>query len=125
MNVAYDAGIPVVDCLYLAQLTLTNYTLLDSMSEAIRSVQGGQQLSAAMKATGVVPKMLLFMISTGEQAGSLSEMLNQATVYIDKQLDDIIDTLTKMIEPFMLVFIGGIVLVLAAALYLPLFASYG
>ena len=93
--------------------------------EAIRTVQQGQQLSTALRMTGVVPNMLLFMISTGEQAGSLSEMLNQATVYIDKQLDDIIGALTKMIEPFMLVFIGGIVLVLALALYLPLFASYG
>jgi type II secretory pathway component PulF len=125
MNVAYDAGIPIVECLYLAQLTLTNFTLLDSITEAIRNVQQGQQLSAALKATGVVPKMILFMVSTGEQAGSLSEMLNQATIYIDKQLDDIISTLTKMIEPFMLVFIGGIVLILALALYLPLFASYG
>lgn len=125
MNVAYDAGIPIVDCLYLAQLTLTNYTLNDSIFEAIRTVQQGQQLSTALRMTGVVPNMLLFMISTGEQAGSLSEMLNQATVYIDKQLDDIIGALTKMIEPFMLVFIGGIVLVLALALYLPLFASYG
>lgn len=125
MNVAYDAGIPIVDCLYLAQLTLTNYTLTDAMSEAISTVQGGAQLSQALRASGVCPKMLLFMVSTGEQAGSLSEMLNQATIYIDKQLDDIIGTLTKMIEPFMLVFIGGIVLVLALALYLPLFASYG
>ena len=125
MNVAYDAGIPIVDCLYLAQLTFTNYTLSDSMTEAIRNVQQGQQLSAALKATGVVPNMLLFMISTGEQAGSLSEMLNQATVYIDKKLDDIVSTLTKLIEPCMIVFIGGIVLVLALALYLPLFQSYG
>ncbi|MBR1373790.1 type II secretion system F family protein, partial [bacterium] len=61
MNVAYDAGIPIVDCLYLAQLTLTNYTLLDAMTEAIRAVQGGSQLSGALKASGVCPKMLLFM----------------------------------------------------------------
>lgn len=125
MNVAYDAGIPIVDSLYLSQLTLTNYTLQDKISEATRKVQQGQQLSVALRATNVVPKMLLFMIATGEQSGRLSEMLNQATVYIDKQLDDIINTLTKMIEPFMLVFIGGIVLVLALALYLPLFQAYG
>ena len=51
-------------------------------------------------------------------------MLFQATVFIDKKLDAIIDTLTKMIEPLMLIVIGGIVLVLALALYLPLFSSY-
>ena len=51
-------------------------------------------------------------------------MLGQATTYIDKELDAIIDVMTKMIEPIMLIVIGTIVLVLASALYLPLFASY-
>ena len=51
-------------------------------------------------------------------------MLLQATRYIDKKLDDIIDTMTKMIEPLMLIVIGSIVLTLALALYLPLFGSY-
>ena len=71
-----------------------------------------------------MPKMILFMIATGEQSGRLGDMLFQATVFIDKKLDAIIDTLTKMIEPLMLIVIGGIVLVLALALYLPLFSSY-
>ena len=71
-----------------------------------------------------MPKMILFMIATGEQSGRLGDMLGQATNYIDKQLDTIIDVMTKMIEPIMLIVIGSIVLVLAAALYLPLFASY-
>ena len=51
-------------------------------------------------------------------------MLYQATVFIDKKLDVIIDTMTKMIEPIMLLVIGSIVLTLALALYMPLFASY-
>ena len=51
-------------------------------------------------------------------------MLLQATAYIDKKLDAIIDIMTKMIEPIMLIVIGSIVLVLALALYLPLFQSY-
>ena len=51
-------------------------------------------------------------------------MLLQATNFIDKKLDGIIDTMTKMIEPIMLIVIGSIVLTLALALYLPLFSSY-
>ena len=78
----------------------------------------------ALKTTQVMPKMILFMISTGEQSGRLGDMLAQATIYIDKKLDNIIDTMTKMVEPLMLIVIGGIVLVLALALYLPLFQSY-
>ena len=124
MQVAYDAGVPIVECLYLAVLTLTNFTLKDSVNKATMLVQQGQHLSVALRATDCVPKMILFMIATGEQSGRLGDMLMQATKYIDKKLDDIVDTMTKMIEPLMLIVIGSIVLTLALALYLPLFGSY-
>lgn len=124
MQVAYDAGVPIVDCLYLSNLTLTNFTLQDKISTATNKVQQGQHLSVALKSTQVMPKMILFMIATGEQSGRLGEMLIQATAYIDKKLDVIIDTMTKMVEPLMLIVIGSIVLVLALALYMPLFQSY-
>ena len=68
--------------------------------------------------------MILFMISTGEQAGHLGDMMGHATKFIDKKLDTIIETMTKMTEPIMLIVIGTIVLILALALYLPLFGSY-
>lgn len=124
MQVAYDAGVPIVDCLYLANLTLTNFTLQDKISQATGKVQQGQHLSMALKTTQVMPKMILFMIATGEQSGRLGDMLMQAISYIDKKLDAIIDTMTKMVEPAMLLVIGSIVLTLALALYLPLFQSY-
>lgn len=124
MQVAYDAGVPIVDCLYLSNLTLTNFTLRDKITTATGRVQQGQHLSQALKTTQVMPRMILFMIATGEQSGRLGDMLLQAISFIDKKLDNIIDTMTKMVEPIMLLIIGGIVLVLALALYLPLFQSY-
>ena len=124
MQVAYDAGVPILECLYLANMTLTNHTLETRVEEATVKIQQGQHLSAALRATRTMPKMILFMIATGEQSGRLGDMLGQAVSYIDKALDNIIDMMTKMIEPIMLVVIGTIVLVLASALYLPLFASY-
>ena len=124
MQVAYEAGIPIIDCLYLSNITLTNHTLQTKLAETTSKVQQGQHLSLALRSVNVLPKMILFMIATGEQSGRLGDMLMQATMYIDKKLDGIIDTLTKMIEPMMMVVIGGIVLVLALALYLPLFNSY-
>ena len=124
LQVAYDAGVPIIECLYLSILTLTNFTLKDQVAIATGKVQQGQHLSTALRATGVMPKMILFMISTGEQSGRLGDMMGQATKFIDKKLDTIIDTMTKMIEPIMLIVIGSIVLVLALALYLPLFGSY-
>ncbi len=124
LSVSYDAGIPIVDCLHLGVVTLTNNVLRNKMSGAIVKVQQGLQVSQALKATNVVPKMLLFMIATGEQSGRLGDMLQKGVNFLDKTLDGIIDTMTKMIEPIMLLVIGSIVLVMALALYLPLFQSY-
>lgn len=124
LQVAYDAGVPIIECLYLANMTLTNHTLKTKIEAATLKVQQGQHLSVALRTTKVMPKMILFMIATGEQSGRLGDMLLQATSFIDKKLDAIIDTMTKMIEPLMLIVIGSIVLTLALALYLPLFQSY-
>ena len=124
LSVSYDAGIPIVDCLHLAVITLTNSVLRNKMSGAIVKVQQGLQVSQALKSTKIVPRMLLFMIATGEQSGRLGDMLEKGVNFLDRTLDGIIDTMTKMIEPIMLLVIGSIVLVMALALYLPLFQSY-
>lgn len=124
LQVAYDAGIPVVNSLYLANLTLDNIVLRETISAAAIRVQQGTNLSSALKATNQIPNMMLFMIATGEQSGRLGDMLYNCTTYIDKKLDDIIDTFTKLVEPFMLIVIGSIVLFLALALYMPLFGAY-
>ncbi|MBR2430201.1 type II secretion system F family protein [bacterium] len=124
LSVSYDAGIPIVDCLHLGVITLTNSVMRTKMSGAIVKVQQGLQVSQAFKSTKIMPKMLLFMVSTGEQSGRLGDMLQKGVNFLDKILDGIIDTMTKMIEPIMLIVIGSIVLVMALALYLPLFQSY-
>ena len=124
MSVSYDAGIPIVDCLHLGIVTLTNSVLKNKMSSSIVKIQQGMQVSQAFKSTGIVPKMLLFMIATGEQSGRLGDMLEKGVNFLDRTLDAIIDTMTKMIEPVMLIGIGSIVLAMALALYLPLFQSY-
>ena len=124
LSVSYDAGIPIIDCLHLGVITLTNTLMKSKMSDAIIKVQQGLQVSQAFKVTKIMPKMLLFMVSTGEQSGRLGDMLEKGVNFLDKTLDGIIDTMTKMIEPIMLLVIGSIVLVMALALYLPLFQSY-
>ena len=124
MFVAYEAGIPIVDCLHLGNLTIDNKTIKDRITDAIGKVQQGIHLSTALRSANIMPSMVLFMIATGEQTGKLGELLHQCVIFLDKKLDDIIDALTKMIEPFMLIVIGSIVMFLALALYLPLFQSY-
>lgn len=124
MHVAYEAGIPIVDCLYLANLTIDNWTLRRAVTDSIGKVQQGTHLSTSMRSANVFPSMVMFMVATGEQTGKLGEMLSQSVKFLDKELDNIIDALTRMIEPLMLIVIGCIVMFLALALYLPLFQTY-
>ena len=86
LQVAYDAGVPIIECLYLANMTLTNHTLKTKIESATLKVQQGQHLSVALRTTKVMPKMILFMIATGEQSGRLGDMLLQATSFIDKSV---------------------------------------
>ena len=124
MQVAFDAGIPVIDCLYLGNITITNSLLNREMKKASRKIQTGQRLSVALKNITLIPKMMVFLLAIGEQSGRLGDMLKQNVVYIDAKLDKVIDTVTKMIEPIMLIMIGSMVLFLALSLYLPIFKSY-
>lgn len=124
LQIAYDAGIPIIECLYLSRTTLSNYVMQDAIKVSIKKMQAGAHLSESLKAANLFPKMILFMVSTGEQSGRLGELMTQSVQHIDQQLDLIIDTLGKLIEPILLIFIGVIVCFLALSLYLPLFQSY-
>jgi type II secretory pathway component PulF len=124
MRVAFEAGIPLVDSLLLANYTVKNIVLRESLKKATVQVQYGSSLSAALRDADVFPGLVMCMIATGEEAGSLTEMLEQTGDYIDEQIDRVVEILSKLFEPFLFVIIGGIVLVLGLSLYLPLFQSY-
>ena len=124
LQVSYEAGIPIVDCLYLANLTMDNFLLRNAIVDAAKKVQQGTHLSVALKNIKEVPSMMTFMVATGEQSGRLGDSLFHCVNFIDKKLDAIIDGFTKLIEPILMVGIGGIVGILGLALYLPLFQAY-
>ena len=124
LQVAYEAGIPIVDCLYLANLTIENIILNNAIIQVAAKVQQGTHLSVALKGVPEVPKMMQFMIATGEQSGRLGDSLYHCVTSIDKELDDVIEGFTKLIEPMLMVFIGIIVAIMGLALYLPLFQAY-
>ena len=124
LQIAYDAGIPIIECLYLSRSTLSNSVMQDAVKISIKKMQAGAHLSESLKAANLFPKMILFMVSTGEQSGRLGELMTQCVQHIDQQLDAVVDTIGKLIEPILLIFIGFIVCFLALSLYLPLFQSY-
>ena len=124
LQIAYDAGIPIIECLYLSRTTFSNYVMQDAIKVSIKKMQAGAHLSESLKAANLFPKMILFMVATGEQSGRLGELMIQSVQHIDQQLDVIIDMMGKLIEPILLIFIGFLVCFLALSLYLPLFQSY-
>jgi len=124
LKVAFDAGIPVIDAIILANKVVTNYEIRDAMKDTVAKIQGGMSLSASLKASGIMPGIVMCMISTGEESGQLSTMLEQAVIYIDVQIERLVEIMNKLFEPALLVIIGGVVLTLALALYLPLFQGY-
>lgn len=124
LQIAYDAGIPIIECLYLSKTTFSNHVMSDAMTVSIKKMQAGAHLSESLKASNLFPKMILFMVATGEQSGRLGELMEQCVQHIDAHLDAVVDTIGKLIEPILLIFIGVIVCFLALALYLPLFQSY-
>ncbi|MBQ8475806.1 type II secretion system F family protein [bacterium] len=124
LQVAYEAGIPIVDCLFLANLTIENHVLKNSIMQVASKVQQGTHLSVALKGMNQIPTMMQFMIATGEQSGRLGDSLFHCVNFIDKKLDNVIEGFTKLIEPLLMVFIGIVVGFLGLALYLPLFQAY-
>ncbi len=124
LQVAYEAGIPIVDCLFLANLTIDNHTLRSGIMQVAAKVQQGTHLSVALKSVPEVPTMMQFMIATGEQSGRLGDSLYHCVNFIDKQLDNVIESFTKLIEPILMVGIGILVGFLGLSLYLPLFQAY-
>ncbi len=124
LQISYDAGVPIIECLYLSRTALSNFIMRETVKISIKKMQSGAHLSDSLKAANIFPKMILFMVATGEQTGRLGELMEQSVLYIDQQLDLIVDTIGKLIEPMLLIFIGFIVCFLALSLYLPLFQSY-
>jgi type IV pilus assembly protein PilC len=78
-------------------------------------------VGAPLKQSGVFPPMVVQMISVGEQTGALDEMLTKIAVFYEDEVDQAVENLTSVIEPIMIVLMGGIVGGMVVAMYLPMF----
>ncbi len=114
------AGIPIVDALDTAVLTVNNVNIKDKLSFVKVSVQRGVSLTESFKETGLFEGMLIQMLQAGEQSGTLDMMLGKVTEYYKSKFDEIIDNLSSYIEPILLAFIGAMVLWLALGIFMPM-----
>jgi len=114
------AGIPIADALDTAILTLENTFLKKKLSTVKISVQRGVSLTEAFRDTGLFEGMLIQMIQAGEQSGMLYKMLEKVTNYLKSRFNQIIDNIASYIEPILLGFIAGMVLLMALGIFMPM-----
>ena len=114
------AGIPIADALDTALLTLDNVHLKKKLAAVKTSVSRGISLTESFKDTGLFEGMLIQMIHAGEQSGTLDKMLDKVTLYFKSKFNEIIDNIAAYIEPILLAFIAGMVLLMALGIFMPM-----
>lgn len=114
------SGVPLVDALGIAAAVIGNLRIRERVVEAAQRVREGGSLTRALDATGEFPPMMLHMIASGEKSGELDQMLARTARNQENDLAAQISLLVGLFEPFMLVFMGAVVLVIVLAILLPI-----
>ncbi|WP_312592861.1 GspF family T2SS innner membrane protein variant XcpS [Stutzerimonas nitrititolerans] len=114
------SGVPLVDALGIAAAVIGNLRIRERVVEAAQRVREGGSLTRALEATGEFPPMMLHMIAAGEKSGELDQMLARTSRNQENDLAAQISLLVGLFEPFMLVFMGAVVLVIVLAILLPI-----
>ncbi|MCC5873431.1 MAG: type II secretion system F family protein [Gammaproteobacteria bacterium] len=121
LSTTFAAGVPLVDALKSVSGATGNVVFRNAVDTIATEVEGGTQLTFAMRATGVWPNMVIQMVSIGEESGALDEMLDKAATYFEEEVDAAVDGLTSLMEPMIMSILGVLVGGLIIAMYLPIF----
>ena len=114
------SGIPVSEALDTAVGMVDNAAIKEQLLSVNANIGRGMNLAEAFKLTGLYENMLLQMIKAGESGGQLDAMLDKVTNYYDMEFQDLIDNLSAYIEPIMMFFIAGLVLLMALGIFMPM-----
>ncbi|GAB2803619.1 type II secretion system F family protein [Halomonas shantousis] len=117
----FNAGVPLVESLDTAAGATGNRVYQKAITRIREDVSSGQQLHFAMRNAGQFPVMAIQMVSIGEEAGSLDAMLNKVADFYEEDVDNKVDALTSLLEPFIIVVLGVLVGGLVISMYLPIF----
>lgn len=117
----FAGGIGLAKSLEIAAQVVDHRIMADAIDEIKTRVMAGGSLADEIKRQKIFPRLTSKMASVGERTGKVSEMFNRTADYYDNELDSSLLNLTTMLEPVLIIFVGGIVLVVVLALYLPIF----
>jgi type IV pilus assembly protein PilC len=116
-----SAGVPVIEALDIVSLNAGNQIVADALIGAQDGVREGKNLSAILARYPVMPIMLTQMVETGEESGALDEMLDKVATFYDNEVNATVDSLTSILEPLIILFMGACIGAIVISLYLPMF----
>jgi type IV pilus assembly protein PilC len=118
------AGVPLLQALEITGRTGGNVAVEESMDGVIASVKRGGTIAAPLAQAPIFPAMVTHMVGVGEETGALDEMLDRVAEFFEEQVEASVKALTSILEPIMIIVIGGIVGFIVISMYLPLFEVY-
>jgi len=118
------AGVPILQVLHIVGETSGNWVMEEALRKVAESVRQGRTVAEPLSQEKVFPSMVTQMISVGEDAGALEQMLEKIADFYDEEVQSATEQLTAMIEPLMIAFLGVVVGGMIVALYLPIFSIF-
>ena len=121
MATMMSSGVPILEGLNIVSKTAGNVVVEDALLKTRQSISEGRSIAEPLSETGIFPAMVVQMIAVGEATGALDSMLNKIADFYDDEVDAAVDAMMALLEPVMMVFLGGIVGGMIIAMYLPIF----
>lgn len=120
-----DSGIPLAQAMRMCRGTVNNLFLEQKVVAAIKRVEEGGSFTESLKDTGFFPILALRMINVGETSGSLTEMLGEVAEFYESEVEHRLTRLTTLIEPVLMIVMGGLIAFIIVAMYVPIFQLAG
>jgi len=121
LSTMFAAGVPLVEALDSVGGASGNAVFQEATEQIQRDVSTGSALTTSMQTTGIFPTMVLQMASIGEESGSLDHMLAKAAEFYEDEVDEAVKALSSLMEPFIIVILGGLIGGIVVSMYLPIF----
>lgn len=120
-----SSGVPILDALEITAKTAGNVIIESAIMNTRTAISEGRTIAEPLMETGVFPGMVVRMIAVGEATGALDAMLAKIAEFYDEEVDAAVEGLTQLMEPLMIVFLGGVCGGMVVAMYLPVFSMAG
>jgi type IV pilus assembly protein PilC len=121
LSTMLSSGVPILEGLAIVSKTSGNVVVEDALMKTRQSISEGQSIAEPLGQAKIFPPMVVQMIAVGEATGALDAMLSKIADFYDDEVDAAVNAMTTLLEPFMIVFLGGVVGGMIIAMYLPIF----